>query len=177
MINWRFVNLNVAFREVVEEPSRTFLVYSDLVDSNIVGGQQHAMVREVEYRRQGKGVAYYEPLHIQWLPCRREYMDVVEVEVAESHEGLVKFGAGRTLITFVFKRDVQKRRVPRGKVSHHVGRQSDAVPSSTPAAAGWSRTSRGSVSFGRPHSGQRRASWRAGGSPRAVVAQGGAGRG
>ena len=61
VLNWRFVNLNVAFREVVGEPSRTFLVYSDLVDSNIVGGQQHAMVREVEYRRQGKGVAYYEP--------------------------------------------------------------------------------------------------------------------
>ena len=54
VINWRFVNLNVAFREVVREPSRTFLVYSDLMDSNIVGGQQHAMVREVEYRRQGK---------------------------------------------------------------------------------------------------------------------------
>ena len=33
-------------------------------------------------------------------------MDVVEVEVAESHGGLVKFGMGRTLITFVFKRDV-----------------------------------------------------------------------
>ena len=48
VINWRFSNLNVAFREVVGEPSRTFLVYSDLVDSNIVGGQQHALVREVE---------------------------------------------------------------------------------------------------------------------------------
>ena len=106
VINWRFSNLNVAFREVVGEPSRTFLVYSDLVDSNIVGGQQHALVREVEYRRQGQGVAYFEPLHIQWLPCRREYMDLVEVEIAESHGGLVKFGSGRTLITFVFKRDV-----------------------------------------------------------------------
>ena len=105
-INWRFSNLNVTFREVVGEPSRTFLVYSDLVDSNIVGGQQHALVREVEYRRLGQGVAYFEPLHIQWLPCRREYMDLVEVEIAESHGGLVKFGSGRTLITFVFKRDV-----------------------------------------------------------------------
>ena len=36
-LNWRFINLNVAFRSVVGEPSRTFLVYSDLVDSNIVG--------------------------------------------------------------------------------------------------------------------------------------------
>ena len=105
-INWRFSNLNVAFQEVVGEPSRTFLVYSDLVDSNIVGGQQHALVREVEYRRLGQGVAYFEPLHIQWLPCRREYMDLVEVEIAESHGGLVKFGSGRTLITFVFQRDV-----------------------------------------------------------------------
>ncbi|KAM7429687.1 hypothetical protein ABFA07_019484 [Porites harrisoni] len=106
VFNWRFSNLNVAFRNVVGEPSRTFLVYSDIVDSNIVGGQQHALVREVEYRRQGQGVAYFEPLHIQWLPCRREYMDLVEVEIAESHGGLVKFGTGRTLITFVFQRDV-----------------------------------------------------------------------
>ena len=106
VINWRFLNLNVAFRAVVGEPSRTFLVYSDLVDSNIVGDQLHAMVREVEYRRQGQGVAYFEPLHIQWLPCRREYMDHVEVEIAESQGGLVKFGAGRTLVTFVFQRDV-----------------------------------------------------------------------
>ena len=105
-LNWHFLNLNVAFRSVVGEPSRTFLVYSDLVDSNIVGGQLHALVREVEYRRQGQGVAYFEPLHIQWLPCRREYMDHVEVEIAESQGGLVKFGAGRTLVTFVFQRDV-----------------------------------------------------------------------
>ena len=105
-LNWIFMNLNMAFRNVVGEPSRTFLVYSDIVDSNIVGGQQHALVREVEYRRLGQGVAYFEPLHIQWLPCRREYMDLVEVEIAESHGGLVQFGTGRTLITFVFKRDV-----------------------------------------------------------------------
>ena len=127
VINWRFINLNIAFREVVGEPSRTFLVYSDLVNSNIVGGQQYAIVREVECRRQGKGMAYFEPLHIDWL----------EVEIAESHRGLVKFGTGRTLITFVFKRDVQKRHAHRGNVSNHVGRQSDAVPSTIPAAAGW----------------------------------------
>ena len=106
VLNWVFMNLNVAFKQVVGELSRTFLIYSDLVDSNIVGGQQHPLVREVEYRRQGLGVAYFEPLHIQWLSCRREYMDTVEVEIAESHGGLVKFGKGRTLATFVFKRDV-----------------------------------------------------------------------
>ena len=105
-INWRFTNLNVTFREVVGEPSRTFLVYSDLVDSNIVGDQQHPLVHEVEYQRQGKGVAYFEPLQIQWLHFWRKYMNTVEVEIAESHGGLVKFGTGCTLITFMFKRDV-----------------------------------------------------------------------
>ena len=70
------------------------------------GRGREVLVREVEYRRLGQGVAYFEPLHIQWLPCRREYMDLVEVEIAESHGGLVQFGTGRTLITFVFQRDV-----------------------------------------------------------------------
>ena len=106
VLNWVFMNLNVAFKQVVGEPSRTFLVYSDLVDSNIVGGQQHPLVREVEYRHQGLGVVYFEPFHIQWLSCRREYIDTVEVEIAESHGGLVKFDTGRTLVTFVFKQDV-----------------------------------------------------------------------
>jgi len=50
-VNWRFINLNVAFREVVGEPARTFMVYSDVVDSNIIGGQMHAVMREDEYRR------------------------------------------------------------------------------------------------------------------------------
>ena len=65
--------------------------------------------------------------------------------------------------------------MPRGNVSHHVGRQSDAVPSTTPATAGWTRTSRGSLSFGRTDSGHCSPSRGAGGRPRAVVARGGTG--
>ena len=68
-------------------------------------------------------------------------------------------------------RCINKARAP-GNVSHHVGRQSDAVSSTTPAAAGWSRTSKGSVSFGGTHSGQGRGSQGAGGRSRAVVARG-----
>ena len=39
--NWVFTNFNVAFQEVLGEPSRTFLVYSDVVDNNIIGGERH----------------------------------------------------------------------------------------------------------------------------------------
>ena len=105
-VNWIFFNFNMSFREVVGEPSRTFLVYSDVVDSNVIGGQMHPLVREVENRRLGRGVAYFEPLHIQWLPCRREYKDTLEVQVSKSHGVFVKFGKGCTLVAFVFKRDV-----------------------------------------------------------------------
>jgi len=91
---------------VLDHPNRTFLVYSDVVDSNIVGRQLHALMREVEYQHQDQRVAYFEPLHIQWMPCRRQYMDSVEVEIGETGGGLVKVDTGRTLITFVFQRDV-----------------------------------------------------------------------
>jgi len=106
VLNWRFINLNVAFRQVVDHPTRTFLVYSDVVDSNIIGEQMHALMREVQYRHQDQRVAYFEPLHIQWLSCRREFMDTVEMELGEMGGGLVKFDTGCTLITLVFKRDV-----------------------------------------------------------------------
>ena len=56
-----------------------------------------------------------------------------------------------------------------------MGRQSDAVPSTTPATAGWTKTSRGSLSFGRTDSSQCCPSRGAGGRPRAVVARGGTG--
>ena len=46
-LNWRSTNLNTAFRQVVGEPSRIFLVYSDLVDSNVIGGQLHPLLHEV----------------------------------------------------------------------------------------------------------------------------------
>ena len=66
----------------------------------------HRALKTWRYLRNGlcKGLAYFEPLHIQWLPCRREYIDTMQV--SGSHGGLVQFGTGRTLITFVFKRDV-----------------------------------------------------------------------
>ena len=39
-------------------------------------------------------------------------------------------------------RRIKKARAS-GHVSHHVGRQSDAIPSTTPATAGWTRTEEG----------------------------------
>lgn len=81
-LNWLFSSLNVTFRQLEGKPFRTFVVYSEVVDSNIVGDQLHPLVHEVEYRGESKGVASFESLRIQWRPCQREFIDTVEVEVS-----------------------------------------------------------------------------------------------
>ena len=77
-------------------------MYSDLVCSNVVGDTEHPLVREVLYKCNGSGSTYFEPLHVQWIPVRRPFSDVVEVQLAESSGGLVKFGPSKT-ITFKFR--------------------------------------------------------------------------
>ena len=103
--DWRFVNLNDAFQTAVSLNSRTLLVYSDVVSSNVMGDAEHPLIREVVYHRRGGGSLYFEPTHIQWMPMRRTYLDVVEVSVAESDGRLATFGKGtRTILTFQFRR-------------------------------------------------------------------------
>ena len=51
--SWRFTNLNVAFRSVVGEPTRSLHVYSDVAGSSIVGNGVTDLLREVKYKREG----------------------------------------------------------------------------------------------------------------------------
>lgn len=59
--NWRLVNLEEAFRNVMGEPTRTLHVYSNVGGSTIVGNQKTDLLREVTYKRVGRGTVYYEP--------------------------------------------------------------------------------------------------------------------
>lgn len=43
MFEWRFKHLNASFDEVFLSTSRTLLVYSDVVDSNVVGDAEHPL--------------------------------------------------------------------------------------------------------------------------------------
>ena len=99
---WRFVNLNNAFRTVVGNPTCPLHVYSDVGGSSIVGNQVTDLLREVQYKREGKGSTYFEPLHVQYLPVRNEYMEMIECQVAETDRDLMNFGEGHTIITLHF---------------------------------------------------------------------------
>ena len=105
-VNWTFINLNQAFRSVIQDPRRTLHVYSDVSSSTMVGDKIVDLLREVKYDRTSRGQVYFEPQHIQYIPVRREVMDVIEVQVADTigtGDDLAKFGPGHTLVTLHFK--------------------------------------------------------------------------
>ena len=104
---WRFTNLNVAFRAVVGEPTRLLHVYSDIAGSMMVGNRVTDLLREIQYKRQGRGTLYFEPLHIQNMSLRNEVVEIVHIQVAETigtGGDLVKFGDGHTIVTLHFKK-------------------------------------------------------------------------
>ena len=106
-LHWRFIHLNQAFRSVIGSPMRTLHVYSDIGGSSIVGGQVTDLLREVQYKQQGRGTVYFEPLHIQDLPLRNTFVDQFESQIAEYNGQLVRFaGPTPTILTLHFKRDL-----------------------------------------------------------------------
>ena len=102
--SWRFTNLNTAFRSIVGEPTRSLHVYSDVCGSIVVGNRVTDLLREVMYQRKGRGSVYFEPTHIQYIPLRKEVVDIVEINVAETNGDLTKFGPGNTIVTLHFKK-------------------------------------------------------------------------
>ena len=58
----------------------------------------------MNYKREGKGYQYFEPLHQQYIPVRKEDLDIIELQVSETKGDLVEFGEGVTILTLHFKR-------------------------------------------------------------------------
>ena len=102
--NWRFTNLNSAFQNVIGNEKRSLFVYSDVGGSSVVGDQVTDLLREINFSRTGKGAQYFEPLHIQYIPVRKETLDIIEVQVAKTTGELVKFGDGNTVVTIHVKK-------------------------------------------------------------------------
>ena len=102
--DWRFTNLNKAFQNVVGSTSRSLFVYSDVGGSSVVGNHVTDLLREVNYRRTGDGSHYFQPLHIQYIPLRKDLVDIIETQVSETTEELPQFGKGNTILTLHFKR-------------------------------------------------------------------------
>ena len=102
--SWKFTNLDKVLGMAVKPNKRSLFIYSDVGSSGVVGNQVTDLLREVNYKREGKGSQYFEPLHIQYIPVRKETIDIIETQVAETAGDLTQFGTGNTIVTLHFKK-------------------------------------------------------------------------
>ena len=104
MVEWQFNNLNASFEKMVGTRKRTVMVYSDLVESTVVGTGKFPLLREVQLLRTGEGESTAEPLHHQWIKVRGNQLEILEVEIASTGGPLAILPPGKTLVTIGLKR-------------------------------------------------------------------------
>ena len=102
-MEWQLNNLNASFEKVVGTRKRTVMVYTDLVESTVVGSGKFPLLREVQLLRTGDGESTAEPLHHQWIKVRGQQMDILEVEIASTSGPLAVLPPGKTLVTIGLK--------------------------------------------------------------------------
>ena len=101
---WRLNNLDASFEKIVGTRRRTVMVYSDLVESTVVGSGKYPLLREVQLLRTGDGESTAEPLHHQWIKLRGQQLDILEVEIASTAGPLAPLPPGKTLVTIGLKK-------------------------------------------------------------------------
>ena len=100
---WQLNNLDASFEKIVGTRRRTVMVYSDLVESTVVGSGKYPLLREVQLLRTGDGESTAEPLHHQWIKLRGQQLDILEVEIASTAGPLAILPPGKTLVTIGLK--------------------------------------------------------------------------
>ena len=101
---WRLNNLDASFEKIVGTRRRTVMVYSDLVESTVVGSGKFPLLREVQLLRTGDGESTAEPLHHQWIKLRGNQLDILEVEITSTSGPLAPLPPGKTLVTIGLKK-------------------------------------------------------------------------
>lgn len=72
----------MTFHEKFVDPTRSHYVYTDLTLTQIVGGTETDLLREVTINSSVKGRKLYKPRNLQFLPIRKNIFDTVEVGVS-----------------------------------------------------------------------------------------------
>ena len=103
MVEWQLNNLDASFEKIVGTRRRTVMVYSDLVESTVVGSGKFPLLREVQLLRTGDGESTAEPLHHQWIKVRGNQLEILEVEIASTSGPLAILPPGKTLVTIGLK--------------------------------------------------------------------------
>ena len=97
-VNWRFLNLNAAFRKlgISDEPRRLHL-FSNAAFEPVVGEENENLLSEIM-------MPFFEPRHIEYHRVKTPFLDMLEFELRETNENAVSFGPGTTFVTLHFIR-------------------------------------------------------------------------
>ena len=140
MVEWQLNNLNVPFEKLVGTSKRTVMVYSDVVESSVVGSGKFPLLREVQLLRTGEGESTVEPLHHQWIKVRGKQLEMVEVEIASTSGLLAILPPGKTLVTIGLKQLYKPPRTPGSRTHQREPRCQEGVTTRP-----WSRPKKANV--------------------------------
>ena len=103
IVQWQLNNLDASFEKIIGTTRRTMMVYSDIVESTVMGSGKFPLLREVQIMRTGDGESTAEPLHHQWIKVRGNQLDIIEVEIANTDGTLAVLPPGKTIVTIGLK--------------------------------------------------------------------------
>ena len=79
-------------------------VYSDLVQTQIMGGSETDLLREVVY---SGSKSTFEPHNLQFIPIRRNKFDTLEIGISETDGTQTEFlnSSDETVVTLCFRKN------------------------------------------------------------------------
>ena len=86
-------------------------MYTDLTQTQIVGGTETDLLREFSFTNNEKGKHLFEPLRLQYLPIRKNVFDSVEVGISETDGSQINFKDGQAILTINFRRSGNGSRI------------------------------------------------------------------
>ena len=105
--DWKFTNLNFLSENMIgwniphkHGIERKLRFESNVAASTIVGNQITHVLREIQYVPSTK---YYKPSHIQYIPVRQQFCDIIKVDLREENGEHATFETGKTTVTLHFK--------------------------------------------------------------------------
>ena len=97
-LEWRFRRLNESF-DKLHNRKEVVMVYTDLVQSTVVGNGKFPLLRKLSVDRKGSGRVTVEPYHREWVPLQTNWIEMVEIQLSTPGGELTHLSPGKTLVT------------------------------------------------------------------------------
>ena len=97
-VQWTFCRLNESF-DKLHNGKEVVMVYTDLVQSTVVGNGKFPLLRKLSVDRKGSGRVTVEPYHREWVPLQTNWIEIVEFQLSTPGGELTHLSPGKTLVT------------------------------------------------------------------------------